>query len=488
MPTRAVIVHGYSENSLAAYARFPQVLKATAPELQEVIVSAFNSLDDGVTIDDLADALEIRMRAVEERPGWKTSDAVFICHSTGALAARRWMLNRVKSDRELPSHLITMAGANHGSSLAQLGPTPLGYVHQFLNKHTFSVGRLVLRDLDYGSDFLLRLNREWLAARNGDPSSGLTADGRMSAMHVFSMGGDSKGDDPAVKLLWASNEVGSDNTVRVSGANLNYTYLVADQAAGTLKAVLSQPQAHLVVPNYSHYGSGTGILASNASPADPPMQAIREALNAETNDVPAEQRRTYDSVRSSWDVRMKAWCVEKPDDANSTILFYLHDRGGGSIEDCFIGLLDASVPGLDAEHPQADSNILVAALQAVSDSILSRQPIHNDVQRGSYSFYVKEAAFNALASHMISIEAKSGSSAVAYGPLNYRVDHATVEQMVFANQFTYIDVTMPRITDATYVVYDTTTDRPETEPIWPPFTSIGRISPPADAGNYPPTG
>ena len=486
MPTHAVIVHGYSENSIDAYAQFPAVLKATAPELQEVVVSAFNSLDDGVTIDDLADALETRMRVLEERPSWKTADAVFICHSTGALVARRWVLNRVGSGRDIPSHLITMAGANHGSSLAQLGPTPLGYVHQFLLKHSLTVGRLVLRDLDYGSDFLLRLNREWLATRNGDPSRGITADERMSSLYAFSMGGDSKGNDPAVQLLWASSEVGSDNTVRISGANLNYTYLVADQGAHTLKAVPSQPQAHLVVPGYSHYGSETGILAANVSLADPPMQALREALNVESNHVPAEQRRTYESVRTSWDVRTKTWRDTHVGDANSTILFYLHDRGGTSITDCFIGLLDSSVPGLDAEHPGPDKSILLAALQAVSGAILSRQPIHNDVQRGSYSFYINEPAFNALKSHSISIEANTGGLAVAYRPLSYVVDHATVEQMVFANQFTYIDIAMPRVTDATYVLYDTTTARPKPEPTWPPFTSVGRISPPAELGDYPP--
>jgi hypothetical protein len=49
-----LVIHGYSETSLAAYARFPEALKEAAPELERIVLAAFNSLDDGVTIDDLA--------------------------------------------------------------------------------------------------------------------------------------------------------------------------------------------------------------------------------------------------------------------------------------------------------------------------------------------------------------------------------------------------------------------------------------------------
>jgi hypothetical protein len=426
------------------------------------------------------------MRYLEDERGWKTAETVFICHSTGAPVTRRWLLNRLTGDRDLPSHLITLAGANHGSSLAQLGPTPLGYAHQFLLKHSLGVGRLVLRDLDYGSDFMLRLNRRWLTSRFGDPALGRAPDDRIARLRSFSMGGDSKGEDEAVKLLWASNEAGSDNTVRISGANLNYTYLVADQAQGLLKAVPSEPQAHLVVPGKSHYGTVSGVLASNTSANDPPMQAIRDALNVDNPHIPAGNAVTYDAVRSAWDALTLKWRNANETEANSTILFYLHDRGGTPIEDCFIGLMDASVPGLDAEHPTRDKNALVRALQAVSGAILSRQPIHNDVQRGSYSFYVNTQAFNGMPSHLITIEAHSGSGVVTYGPLNYRVDHTTVEKMVFANQFTYVDVTMPRIPEAAYVFYDTTTQRPAQEPAWPPFDPRGRIVPPSASGPYPP--
>lgn len=467
MPKYAMIVHGYSEHSLSAYAQFPRALKATAPELANIVLSAFNSLDDGVTIDDLAEALESRMSILEGQPNWDTSQAVFISHSTGALVVRRWMLNRLGTARPLPSHLITMAGANHGSSLAQLGATPLGYAERFLFDRILSVGKHVLTDLDYGSAFLLRLNREWLFKRYGSDEA--PADPRLASVYQFSLGGDSLGNDKAVELLWASSERGSDNTVRISGANLNYTYLIADIGASTLKAMPSKPQAHLVIPSYSHYGTDTGILAKNTAASDPPMQAIREALNVAT---PAG----YQAILDRWSARTADWNTGHSDQANATVVFNLHDRNGTQIEDCFIGFLDATVPGLDAEAPQANKSVLVDAMRAVSGSIEANQPIHNGAQRGSYSFYVNADTFNAMANHLITIEATPPGQVVTFGPLNFTVDRTTVERLVFANQFTYVDMMVPRYAEAAYALFDTTTNRADPQPLWPPFDTRGRIA------------
>jgi hypothetical protein len=475
MPTRAVLIHGYSETSLSAYAEFPQVLRAVAPELADIVLCAFDSLDDAITIDDLTGALELRMRAVEGRPHWDTADSVLIAHSTGALVARRWILNRAAAGKAIPSHLITMAGANHGSTLAQLGKTPLGYVHQFLNKESLGVGAGVLTDLDYGSDFLLRLNREWLALRNGDATRNIKPNPVMQKLFAFSMGGNYNGsiEYPEVNLLWASAESGSDNTVRMSGANLNYTYLLADTAAGTLEAVASAPQAHLVVDGKSHYGEPTGILASNKSPTDVPMQAIRQALNVTT----AAQ---YADVVTDWTNRSHALYTAKPGDTNSTVVFLLRDQNGLAIDDCFIGFLDANTPGIDATQPDVQKSALVKALSAVSGAILPRQPIHNDVQRGSYSFYVNTATFDAIQTHAITISASTSTDYVTYGPLNYKVDHTLVERMIFPNQFTYVDIVLPRIASATFAIYETT-PWPPVGDRWMPFPPGGRFDPPPDA-------
>jgi pimeloyl-ACP methyl ester carboxylesterase len=465
MPKFAVIVHGYSESSLSAYARFPDALQEAAPELQRIVLSAFNSLDDGVTIDDLAQGLETRMAALEALKPWDTTDAVFICHSTGALVARRWILNRLDSGKPIPSHLITMAGAWHGSTLAQLGRTPMGYAQKYLLKHSLSVGARVLIDLDYGSDFLLRLNREWLAKRYGNPDGAVAADARLAAMFQFTMGGDSLGTDDAVKTLWQSSESGSDNTVRISGANCNYTYLVADAGAGTMRAVPSKPQPHLIIPGFSHYGPDTGILASNiptGNPAQPmaPIAAIRQALNV--TDVAG-----YNALIDAWSAKNAQWVTANQDSANATIVFSVHDRGGGPISDCFIGLLDAQQPGLNVAVPTDNQNALVKAMLAVTPSIQD-----NNTERGSYSFYVNVPKFYDVSLHLVTVQAQNDSTCVTYGPLNFTVDHATVEHLLFANQFTYIDLALPRNADESFALFAT---QPIDTTAWPPFSKIGRI-------------
>ncbi len=62
MPS-VVLVHGYSETSLAAYQNYPELLSAAG--FDTIVLSAFDSLDDFVTIDDLAVSLEMRVADLE---------------------------------------------------------------------------------------------------------------------------------------------------------------------------------------------------------------------------------------------------------------------------------------------------------------------------------------------------------------------------------------------------------------------------------------
>ena len=485
MPKHALLVHGYSEQFLNAYGTFPDALKATAPELeQRIVLSAFDSLDDGVTIDDLARGLEQQMQALEQMPAWDTSDAAVFCHSTGALVVRRWILNRLGSDAPLPTHLITLAGANHGSSLAQLGRTALGYLHDEVFKRSATVGARVLIDLDYGSDFLFALNADWLDWRFGERAK---TDGRLQKMYVFSLGGDSLGRDTVVRAIWASSERGCDNTVRISGANLNYTMLSGNPAQPGLVKKPRGLEPHLIVPAYSHYGPDTGIMAACKTASDPPMRAIREALDvADTG--------AYATLAAAWQARCGAWADEpaahanaadpdyggKPNrqvHQNSTIVFRVRDWGGHTVDDCYIGLLDGS--NMDASQPMAAESF-VERLLSMSDSLASRQPIHNDVARGSYTFYVNTDGFNAV-HHLITIAATEVGLCVPFVPVAYEyVPQADGVRLVNANEVTYVDVEIWRDPSQSYAMYENV-PRPENEAAWRPFPPTGRIQPPPSA-------
>ena len=360
-----LFVHGYSESSLGAYYDVPRILRGNG--FQEIVLSAFDSLDDGVSIDDLACALEDHAVNITVKRGWNFRETAVICHSTGALVARRWILNRLASGKlPLPSHLITMAGANHGSTLAQVGKSVLGYMQKALDKHILAVGKRVLIDLDYGSEFLLNLNREWMHKWN---------DGSLrSQLYAFSMGGDvlgAPGENELFQLFWYTRESGSDNTVRISGANLNYTIFDADitTTPPSLSPTVINPRVpHLVIPGYSHFGSRSGILGNVQTATDPPMAALLEALSI-ANDS------DYEAVEGKWSAATDVWSAAHPESCYSTAVFSLFDSGGAAIDDCFIGIMDGNV---------AAANAGIMALAAASKAVASHQPIHNDVQRASY--------------------------------------------------------------------------------------------------------
>ncbi|HEX2712191.1 MAG TPA: hypothetical protein VHM88_08215, partial [Candidatus Acidoferrales bacterium] len=120
---RVLFVHGYSVRQLSAYGKFPAFLAGRGIPSTSILLSEFLSLDDQVTCDDLAAALEDHVTTQIEAEGLTIARTAVLCHSTGALVARRWILNRLSQGKQLPSHLITFAGANHGSTLAQVGRT-----------------------------------------------------------------------------------------------------------------------------------------------------------------------------------------------------------------------------------------------------------------------------------------------------------------------------------------------------------------------------
>ena len=45
-----LFVHGYSETSLGAYFNMPARLQAAMPSVERIVLAAFDSLDDTVTI------------------------------------------------------------------------------------------------------------------------------------------------------------------------------------------------------------------------------------------------------------------------------------------------------------------------------------------------------------------------------------------------------------------------------------------------------
>ncbi len=459
MPKYVLFVHGYSEASLGVYSKFPAILQSAMPSIQKVGLAGFDSLDDSITIDDLAAAMEERVSSMID---WDVSDSAIICHSTGALIARRWILNRLADGKDIPSHLITIAGANHGSSLAHLGKSVLGYLQKLVLHHELSVGQGVLTDLEYGSDFLLDLNFDWLEAWNN---------GRLSHLYAFSMGGDTPGADPVVKLFWASSEPGTDNTVRISGANLNFSFIDVTYDENETKVIGGYPTRrfpHLVVPNYSHFGNVTGIIGAVSNASDAPMAAVIDALNVTT---PAQ----YSSLEQAWRSKTDDWSSKNVDNANSTLVFTLLDRNRMPVDDCMIAILDGNTLGapataLDPTGPAA----VAAALKNTSGSVLPHSPIQNDTQVGSYSFYLNFARYRDDSPHWYHIDFGASSSLIGqhkypYVPMVF-TQPSNLEHTIAPNEVTYVRVTVGRPTNSAYMIWRLAPNLNLDATTFPPFT------------------
>ena len=438
LPKNVILVHGYSVRSLDTYGLLPQRLQDDGINPQHLILSAYDSLNDDITCDDLALALEAKI----QRLGPDMSSTAIVAHSTGAIVVRRWLLNRRSAQLPLPTHFVSLAGAHHGSSLAQLGQTQLAHFFRQVFDGT-SVGAEVLQDLDYGSEFLLKLNEEWLDAYLAPNPPGT---------YCFGLIGDDHS-DLQNQIFWQSCENGSDCTVRISGGNLNYRILTFDQTSphpGLTTKHLPTAVPHLVLTGISHTGQ-KGILGGNATAMNQVYPRIWQALNVGT----AED---YRAVHDDWAALTDEWSKKNPDHCNATIVFSLRHPGGRNIKDSLILIKDSNTKNAGDE---------TLSILAVKGSLESRQPIQNNTTPSSVSFYVNYQKFIATYPHQVEISINSGSDEISYPPAVYEVQ-ADQTESIRPNESVYVKVTLNRRADGTYslIPADQTPDRTRK---WPPL-------------------
>lgn len=166
-----------------------------------------------------------------------------------------------------------------------------------------------------------------------------------------------------------------------------------------------------------------------------------------------------------------------PSVVNSTAIFTIRDESGRAIEDCVIAILNQAAPGgpLNAVDPGAVDRV-VAAANAVSGSIMPHSPIHNNVQRGAYSFYIDYEAYRVSSPHWFHIEAAVPGQLVRFMPLTF-TQPATLLHTIAANECTYVSLKMRRDSLQTYAIYDFGPNLDLGSTSWMPFPSSGRLSP-----------
>lgn len=203
-----VIVHGWSDES-GSFQSLAQVLGGRGGASPvEIRLGDWVSMNDEVTLPDVADALQ-RAWADHRLPTAPRSVDVVV-HSTGALVLREWM-TRFHRPATVPIHrLLMLAPANFGSPLAHKGHSFIGRAIKGWGEPGFQTGLRILKALELGSPYTFDLAHKDLFG----PRTPWYGPGRILCTVLV-------GDTGYRGIAAIANEDGSDGTVRISTANLN---------------------------------------------------------------------------------------------------------------------------------------------------------------------------------------------------------------------------------------------------------------------------
>ncbi|MEH6584243.1 MAG: hypothetical protein V7754_20090 [Halioglobus sp.] len=264
-------MHGWSVTHTNTYGDLPESLSQQTAvsgldlDVAHIHLGKYISFHDEVTLDDIARALDVALRAL---PGNESEIQPFSCitHSTGGPVVRHWV-NQFYGGRKLSAmplvHLVMLAPANHGSSLAVLGKERVGRIKSWFSG--VEPGEKILDWLSLGSAGQWQLNTDCLGykyAGHGFYPFVLTGQGIDTAFYDF------------VNSYLV--EKGSDGVVRAAGANMNYRYLElkqSDRALDSRGKVLalecksrgpvkcSEQVPTGILSAYSHSGKKMGVMA-----------------------------------------------------------------------------------------------------------------------------------------------------------------------------------------------------------------------------------
>jgi hypothetical protein len=219
-----VLIHGYSAESKQptpaaihkTYGTLPEALRDAygGKTVVEINLSRYISLEDGLTIDDIARAFDRALKADFAR--LLNGKFHVVIHSTGALVIRNWL--RLFSPKPSPiANLIYLAGANFGSGWGHIGKGQLAKWGRLVFEGGAERGLQILDALELGSDRTLDLHLHFLRA-----GYGMVADYGVREAVITGTQADVKW---FVAPIRYAKEDGSDGVVRVSGSNVNFHYV-----------------------------------------------------------------------------------------------------------------------------------------------------------------------------------------------------------------------------------------------------------------------
>ncbi len=377
----------YGKQNATPNLNLPDALRAAlgagAPDVFEIDLSRYVSLDDGVNLDDIARALQLTLEADFPHLLAPITGFNAIVHSTGALVVRNWI--RLFSPKPSPlRRLIYLAGANFGSGWAHIGKGQLAQWARYVFQHGAEAGIKVLDALELGSEETLDLHHSFLM-------EGSTMARSYEVREAVVIGSQPHVSWFEVPIRYAKED-GSDGVVRVSASNVNFHYLrlAAQQGAhelgpGKIDDYLAdfrnrtpdlrsyyeivetsrpgdanRPEIPLAIPfQASHSGDETGIVGG-AAPRAQVLRLLKAALTTAPADwqtlVESFTDETRDTLKRVVNFNAPKWWQKwifntcKQYDGHSQVIFRLRDQDGRPVEhfDIFFnsvsGKRDQSLP------------------------------------------------------------------------------------------------------------------------------------------------
>jgi hypothetical protein len=183
-------------------------------QIVEIDLSRYVTLNDSVTIQDIAHALDRVLK--EQHADLLKSGFHVIIHSTGALVIRTWL--RLFSRKPSPvNNLVYLAGANFGSGWASLGQGQIARWGRFVFERGAQRGVKILQALELGSSATIDTHLHFTQR-----GTRMFEDYKVQEFIIVGTQA-----DPAwfTFPIRYAHEDGSDGTVRVSASNLNFNHI-----------------------------------------------------------------------------------------------------------------------------------------------------------------------------------------------------------------------------------------------------------------------
>ena len=453
---KLIFVHGWSVTHTNTYRDLPQTIAdqgnahGLSIDIDHIHLGKYISFHDEVSLDDIARAMD---QALRELPGNHDTIAPFSCitHSTGGPVVRYWA-EKFYGHSELANmplrHLVMLAPANHGSSLAALGQKRVSRIKSWFSG--VEPGQRVLDWLRLGSVGQRKLNGQALAYRYGQQG--------FYPFVITGQGIDTKAYDFLNNYLV---EKGSDGVIRVAGANLNCRFISLQQTSqpvrpqtgsalalafvdGTgVQATAEAPLA--VLSDASHSGSKMGILSSRHK-SDVHQHVAEKIFQCLT----VENEVDYQTVVHQWQQFTDAQQQKIPQGKKEKIsrygmlVFRVKDSSGDVIaaQDCDILLLAGS-----KYSPNELPSGFFVDRQVNTDS--QALIYYVDIDK---MLAIKDGAFG------VAVVARPEQGFSYYRHAEFHADPGMLSDIFVPNQTTYIDISLERFVDKNVFRFDRARD------------------------------